>query len=98
MKTIINFNEFVDAFRKIRPDNFSYDGLKALFEYLEEYEEDTGTEIEFDVIALCCDYTEYKNLKEFQEAYGEDYKDLESIQDNTALIKIDEESFIIQNF
>ena len=42
----------------IRPDNFSYAGLKALFEHLESYEDDTGEEIELDVIALCCDYSE----------------------------------------
>jgi len=38
----ITSHDFQDAFRKIRPDNFSYDGLKALFDYLEELEENTG--------------------------------------------------------
>ena len=49
-----------------RPDHFSYDGLIALWEYFEEYEEDTGEEIDLDVIAICCEYYEYNNLKEFQ--------------------------------
>jgi len=58
MKQSINKYQFIDSFTAIRPENFSYAGLSALFEYLESYEDDTGTEIELDVIALCCDYTE----------------------------------------
>jgi hypothetical protein len=40
-------------------DAFSYEGLGALFEYLTEYEEDTGAELELDVVAICCDFDEY---------------------------------------
>ena len=50
-------------------DNFSYEGKKALFNYLEEYEEDTSDTIEFDYIALCVDYSEYDNLDEVFEVY-----------------------------
>lgn len=61
MKTKLTFCGFRDAFRAYeRMDNFSYEGSKALFEYLEKYEEDTGEELELDVIALCCEYTEDK--------------------------------------
>ena len=59
MKNTLNFHQFHDQFKSIRPDDFTYDGLRALFNYLEEYEEGTGEEIEFDAIALTCDYTEY---------------------------------------
>lgn len=59
MKTTVNRYAFERAFADAgRKDQFSYEGLKALFEYLEQYEEDTGEEIELDVIALCCDYYE----------------------------------------
>jgi hypothetical protein len=58
MKTTVNFSEFRDLFQKIRPDNFSYEGLKHLFSWLEQYEEDTGEEMELDVIAICCDFSE----------------------------------------
>lgn len=59
MKTTLTFSGFRDAFRAYeRIDNFSYEGAKALFEYLEQYEEDTGEELELDVISLCCEYTE----------------------------------------
>ena len=58
MYQTVNFNMFHDAFKAVRPDNFSYEGLKALFEYLEQYEEGTDSSIELDVIALCCEFSE----------------------------------------
>ena len=81
-----------------RTDNFSFKGLVALYEYLEMLGEDTGQPIELDVIALCCEYAEYDNLKEFQADYGEDYETIEDIQNATTVIMIDDDSFIIQQF
>jgi hypothetical protein len=81
-----------------RPDNFSYPGLLALWEYFEEYEDSTGEEIELDVIAICCEYSEYKDLKEFQAAYGEEYETREDIEEQMTFIPIDDNSFIIQQF
>ena len=55
----VNFSIFCDSFRICdRQDQFTYSGKRVLFDYLEQYEEDTGESIELDVIALCCDYVE----------------------------------------
>ena len=95
----INEYDFIDAFKKMgRTDNFSNSGLVALYEYLEMLEDDTGQEIELDVIALCCEYAEYDNLKEFQADYGEDYETIGDIESDTIVIMIDDDSFIIQQF
>jgi hypothetical protein len=57
MKTCVTFSSFVDDFRAMdRYDQFGYQALRVIFDYLEEYEESTGEEIELDVIAICCDY------------------------------------------
>ena len=93
----INFSQFCDAFKSLRPNNFSYDGLQALYDYLESYECDTEKGLELDVIALCCDYTEYESLKEFRGDYDGDYKTIEDVENSTTVIKIDDEKFIIQN-
>ena len=98
MKQSINMYDFERAFKNFERDNFSYDGLKALFEYLEDYEEDTGEEVELDVIALCCDYMEYDSLNEYNNDYGTKYSEIDAIQDDTTLIKIDDNSFIIQQY
>ena len=99
MKTSVGKWDFQDAFRQAgRQDNFSDAGLDALFDYFEELENDCGIEIELDVVAICCEYTEYENLEEFQENYGTDYETIEDIEYNTQVIMIDDESFIIQDF
>jgi hypothetical protein len=90
--------DFERAFKNFERDNFSYDGLKALFEYLEEYEDSTGEEVELDVIALCCEYAEYDSLSEYNDDYGTKYSEIDAIQDDTTLIKIDDNSFIIQQY
>ena len=99
MKQSITKCQFSDAFRNMgRQDQFSYDALNALYDYLEQYEEDTGFEIELDVVAICCEYTEYESLEEFQGNYGEDFETVESITDHTSVIMINDDSFIIQDF
>ena len=59
MKTTVSLYDFREAFRTMgRAEQFSYEGLEVLFDYLEQYEEDTGEELELDVVALCCDFYE----------------------------------------
>lgn len=93
--------------------NFSYKGLRALFEYLEEiYNEENP--LKLDVISLCCDFSEYKNGTEYLNDYDsdlkkEDFEEIEDywtaveeeINDNTTLIKFEDdlnEGFIISQF
>ena len=95
----INFYQFKQWFDEHSPNNFSEIGLKGLFEYLTEYEESTGEEIEYDPIAFCCEYTEYENIEEFWQDYDkEEYPDEQSIMDATAYHYLGDESFIIQSF
>ena len=99
MKKTIYLNDFRDAFINYnRAEQFSYSGLETLFENLQEYEEATGEEMELDVIAICCDFTEYENIQEFQKEYGVEYQTIEDVGEKTLVLYIDEESFIIQNF
>ena len=98
-------NQFIDAFKQSdRKNQFSYEGLVSLFEYLEEYEDSTGETIEFDMIALCCEYAEYDNLEEFQNDYGKEYQSFDDIEEETTVIYYDssephpELPFIIQQF
>jgi hypothetical protein len=58
MKTTVSIYDFRREFEQCRPNNFSYEALGLLFAYFEELEEGTGEEIELDVIAICCEYSE----------------------------------------
>ena len=106
--TEADFIELTNRFRTLK-DNFSYEGKKALFNYLEEYEEDTSDTIEFDYIALCCDYSEYDNLEDLLSEYSA--SSLENLKENTEVIEFvkwdratgifkakEYKSYIIRNF
>lgn len=98
MKQTLSFYDFRDAFKAIRPNNFTYEGLYALFDWLEEYEEGTGQEIELDVIALCCDFTEYESMEELRENYTS-IETMEELEEHTIVIPVgDTGRFIIQAF
>lgn len=81
MKQTVTELDFRDAFRNMgRTDQFSHAGLGVLFEYLEEYEADTGQELELDVIALCCEYYE-DTWEEIARNYDIDISDCEDEDD-----------------
>jgi hypothetical protein len=99
MKTTVGLSDFRRAFSDMgRENNFSWEGLAALFEYLEGIEEGTGEEIELDVIALCCDYTEYQSIEEFRRDYGGEYETIEDIEQQTTVIPVNDDAFIVQAF
>lgn len=76
MKMTVYRNDFIEAFREAgQQDNFSYEGLKALFDYLEDYEDSTGEEIKLDVIALCVDYSEWSSIENFLNAHSNIWRD-----------------------
>lgn len=56
MKITVNHaSQLRDEFHRYgRADQFTYDGLAVLFDYLEEVDPD----YELDVVGLCCDYYE----------------------------------------
>ena len=71
MHITVDFSMFADAFRRMgRENQFSREALEALFNYLEDYEQDTGEDLELDVVGLCCDFTEYENAITAATDYG----------------------------
>ena len=94
--TINNVYQFRDAFHGAgRSGQFSYDGLEVLFDYLEQYEEDTGEAIELDVVALCCEYSE-DTPEEIVRYYGIDVSDCEDDEDvmNTVIDYLNNETSV----
>ena len=103
MKDTINKDQFISWFRRSDnyKNNFSREGLSALFDYLEEMEASTGEELEFDPIAQCCEYSEYDSFEEFQEDYDgkESYPTIDDQENYTTVVRIENsDSFIIQQF
>lgn len=107
----INEYQFREAFRSMgRGDQFTYEGLNTLFNWLEHYEIDTGEKVEFDVIALCCDYSEehykdifnsYDIICESDEPTDEEVKEavIDHLNDNTLFIgETKDGNFLFQQF
>ena len=64
--------DFVDAFKQSsRKDQFSHDALEAIFNYLDTYSEETGENIEFDIVSICCDWSEM-TWQDVAMSYGVD--------------------------
>lgn len=83
MKQTVTQGEFVKAFDDMnRGNNFSINGRRALYDYITEYEENTDTETELDVIALCCEYSEYPSCLEAAEDHGAKMEDMQPETDD----------------
>jgi hypothetical protein len=90
MKQTLTKDMFRFQMNQIRPDNFSYEGQGVLFDYFEQYEDDTGEQIEFDPIAFCCEYAEM-TMEEIFDAYPEvlELIDMDRPRESTYSIVVD---------
>lgn len=101
----INVSDFRDAFRSAgRANQFSYEGLTALFDFLEEVDPD----FDLDVVALCCEYSE-DTVQDIAEAYGLELPDDEDedehaeaveayLQENTSVVGRTATGFVYAQF
>ena len=97
MKDTVTEYQFVDTMAQ-KQHGFSYEGAKALFQYFEQYEQDIGEEMEFDPIAIRCEFDEYESLEDVKKSY-QDIETLEDLQNNTTVIEIpDSDRLIIQAY
>jgi alcohol dehydrogenase class IV len=81
VQNINNVYQFREAFRLAgRMDQFSYEGLEVLFDYLDELSEDIGEPIELDPVALCCEYYE-SSIEEIIDQYNLDVSYAEGDED-----------------
>ena len=107
MKQTLTTGQAVDLLATDDNAGWSYAGARALVKYLENLEDDTGEEIEFDLVALRCDFSEYPNAREAAEEYGWEPEDADSddaeeaaagwLGDRTTVITFDG-GVIIQQF
>ena len=83
MKNTLNTSEAASLLMADDNAAWSMAGAFALVEYLEQVEEDCGTEIEFDRVAIRCEYSEYESLQEWARYYfnSEDEGNAEKIRD-----------------
>ena len=108
MKKTITKPEFISEFlsSETYKNSFTYDGLSALYDYCEEYEEGTGEDIEFDMVSICCEFSQYESAWEAMEQYkpddmpvvgeeGDDLTEIAEKQEAAALEWLEENTMVI---
>jgi hypothetical protein len=106
MKTTISHaSQFRDAFHQAgRDSQFSYEALNMLYEYFEDVDPD----MELDVVAICCDYTE-DTVEGIADAYGLELPEDETeeehrqavfdyLSDHTSVVGDTSDGFVYANF
>lgn len=88
--TIDNGYQLEQLFKQCgRENHFSYEGFNALYDYLDEYSGEVGEDFKVDVIALCCDFTEYSGWEELYNNYSYSYNNesetFEELEENDEL-------------
>lgn len=80
-------HSFIDAFKQSsRKDQFSYEALEAIFDSLEEYSLASGEPVEFDPIAICCDFAE-AHYTEIARDYDIDLSECETDEERMELVR-----------
>jgi len=101
MKTEMTTYECAKALTHDEYASWTRSGAFALVEYLEQMEEDCGTQIEFDPVALRCKYSEYDTAIEAAKAYTSEFTTeesaLEYLEDHTTVIN-HANGLIVQDF
>jgi len=69
MKITLNTYQIADELKRDTCARWSYNGSLALAEYLEEYEDSTGEEMELDLCSIRCDFSEHSSLLEWAHDY-----------------------------
>ena len=96
MKATISIFQFRDDM--VGDGSFSYEGARALYEYLEEMEDSDGEEMMYCKADICMQYTEYENIEAIAEQYDH-VKTLNDLRDYTQVIEVpNSDKIIIEQF
>jgi hypothetical protein len=110
MKHTLSTYEAAHLLLKDENAKWTREAAFALVEYYEQLEEDVG-EIEFDVVAIRCDWTEYKTARDIASDYSHNIKVTDDMDDddvekvvtkyierNSHMIKLSNGNFLVRIF
>ena len=60
-----------------RGKQFGYDGWLVIGDYLKQLSDDTGEDIEVDIVGICCEYSMSESVADWWKEYGV-YSDIDS--------------------
>ena len=102
MKTTLTQHEAADMLMKFEAFGTGSDAYNLCYtmaQYLEQYEEDTGEELELDPIAIRCEYRAITLAEAVRDYHLDDADVLEWLNDRTYVIETDiKDTYIIGEF
>lgn len=69
MKTTLTTYQAADILANDEDSSFTRAGAFALVEHLENIEDETGEEMDFDSVGIRCDWSEYESLVDWADDY-----------------------------
>lgn len=111
VKTVSKWEFISDFYRSEYKDNFTENGLVILFDYLEELSECTGENIELNLCAIACDFSEdgYETIRmnyrldleiDFSDMDADETREaiIEYLQENTTVCGYNDETVVFSAF
>jgi len=104
MKNTLSTSEAANMLVADDNADWSYEGARRLIEYIEEIESETGVEIDFDRVALRCEFTEYSSIDDAMSQYvtNEELVGIDDpeewLSERTTVLMLKSDGVVIQDF
>lgn len=96
MKQTVTSCEFIEEMT--RPGNgFSHAGAYALFQYLEQLEDDIGEDLDFDPVAIRVEFSEYSSIEEYNADSNTSHESWEDVEYVVALFNKGKSAIITEH-
>jgi hypothetical protein len=105
MKKTLSVHEIANELKNDQYAGWSYDGAMALAEHLDQMDQDSGDDTEFDVVAIRCDFSEYESAQDAASNYAWEFEgdeeeidpmDLDEKREESALEFLKDNTVVIE--
>lgn len=78
---------------------WTFEQAESLVEYYERLSEDLDENIEWDYVAVRCEWSAYDDFNAVKNAYTyPEMNNIQDLQDNTTVLECDDNTILIQDF
>ena len=94
MKITLNKKNFIEQVRQhYRWKQFSYEAWEQIF----EWEDEMGSDVEYDPVEFCCTYAEYDSFEKLKEDYS-NINTFDDLEGKTWVANLPEGRVLIRQF
>ena len=97
-KTISHYDWMREWDESYRAGQFSRKALSALWDYYEDWENDAGEELELDIVAVCCEFSEYESIEDYNKQNNDTAEDWNDIDIFTIVLPLDNGGAVVSNW